>query len=67
MINMVVVSMYGVHQKRASRREGDKPSGNYRRVPWGILAGLDLFLQPVTLVRAPTFAMLARAALALPR
>ena len=34
MINMVVVSMYGVHQKKASRREGDKPSGNYRRVPW---------------------------------
>jgi hypothetical protein len=24
----------GCTKKRASRREGDKPSGNYRRVPW---------------------------------
>ena len=60
MINMVVFSMYGVHQKKGVTPRGRQAE---RQLP----KGLDLFLQPVTLVRAPTFAILARAALALPR
>ena len=67
MINMVVVSMYGVHQKKGVTPRGRQAERQLPKGSLGILAGLDLFLQPVTLVRAPTFAMLARAALALPR